>query len=210
VNVKDIEVARKLVELGFRGDGEPMTKDEFDKKRLAQIPLRDTAPKHQLCSKDIEVTGNPFLEALAEREEPNRFGQLSVIMNTNLCFVFSDAFALTVSFCACKKSIIFIRMRNSKGHEISGYIDYANRLETEDFRPIFRGKKPLVPKSADLSFYNWKTRTMSVNSTLNYQVLTTDIHGLVFKNKRDRKHIRVDPRVLTFDFCERKGKRCSN
>jgi hypothetical protein len=34
-------------------------------------------------------------------------------------------------------TIIFIRDFNNKGQEISGYIDLAHRMRTEDFVPIF-------------------------------------------------------------------------
>lgn len=53
-------------------------------------------------------------------------------------------------------TIIFIRIE-TKNKEVSGYIDYAHRLKTEDFRPIFEGTKNLIPRPTDLSFYNWKT-----------------------------------------------------
>ena len=86
----------------------------------------------------------PFLTALAEREEPNRLQT----MNT----------------------IIFIRDVNGRGQEISGYIDYAHRLKNEDFEAIFAGKRRLLPKSSDLSFYNWETQTEKLNQTANFQV----------------------------------------
>ena len=53
----------------------------------------------------------PFLRHLAAREELVRQGKLSVI--------------------------IFIRDRNSKGQEVSGYIDFGHRLKTENFEPYF-------------------------------------------------------------------------
>lgn len=37
-------------------------------------------------------------------------------------------------------TIIFIRDLNNKGQEVSGYIDYAHRLRTEDFVPYFDRK----------------------------------------------------------------------
>lgn len=48
------------------------------------------------------------------------------------------------------QSIIFIRDRNARGQEISGYIDYSHRLKSEDFEPYFSGKKRLLPKTSDL------------------------------------------------------------
>ena len=87
------------------------------------------------------------MSALAEREEPNRLQT----MNT----------------------IIFIRDVNGRGQEISGYIDYAHRLKNEDFEAIFAGKRRLLPKSSDLSFYNWETQTEKLNQTANFQVFLT-------------------------------------
>ena len=120
-----------------------------------------------------------FLSALAEREEANRLAKMT--------------------------SIIFIRDRNARGQEISGYIDYAHRLKTDDFDLIFSGKKRLLPRSTDLSFYNWETQRATLNPTPNYQVffltkilnrfknnlqvIAENTNGLLFKSKRDRKII---------------------
>ena len=35
------------------------------------------------------------------------------------------------------QTIIFIRDKNHKGQEVSGYIDFAHRLKTENFEPYF-------------------------------------------------------------------------
>ena len=48
------------------------------------------------------------------------------------------------------QSIIFIRDKNPRGQEVSGYIDYAHRLKTEEFEPYFSGKKRLIPRPSDL------------------------------------------------------------
>jgi hypothetical protein len=77
-----------------------------------------------------------------------------------------------------QQTIIFIRDKNFKGQEISGYIDYAHRLKTEvtlqsaarereptaraqgeNFTAYFAGTKKLLPKPSDLSYYNWETQT---------------------------------------------------
>jgi len=95
--------------------------------------------------------------------------------------------------------IIFVRDRNKKGQEISGYIDYAWRLKTEDFRPYFTGQKRLLPRPSDLSYYNWETQTTTSNPTPNFQVIADNETGLLFKNKRDRKVINVDPQASSGD-----------
>lgn len=93
------------------------------------------------------------------------------------------------------QSVIFIRDKNSKNQEISGYIDYAHRLKTEDFEAYFSGRKKLLPKPTDLSFYNWENQAISSNNTPNYQVIAESVRGILFKNKRDRKILNVDPSV---------------
>jgi hypothetical protein len=115
-----------------------------------------------------DLTNFPFLRALAEREEAIRGGKLTCV--------------------------IFIRDYNSKGQEISGYIDYAHRLKLEDWAHYFSGKKRLLPRPSDLSYYNWDTSASSSNSSPNFQVKADDRHGgLLFKNKRDRKVIDLNP-----------------
>ncbi len=47
------------------------------------------------------------------------------------------------------------------------------------------------------SFYNWETQTSTSNPTPNYQVIAENASGLLFKNKRDRKILNVDPKVST-------------
>ncbi|KAG5454234.1 Cilia- and flagella-associated protein 299 [Clonorchis sinensis] len=111
------------------------------------------------------------VRALASREDANRTGKIS--------------------------TIIFIRDKNARGQEISGYIDYAHRLKTEDFSQYFMEKKKILPRPGDLSFYNWETQNVVATSSPNYTVLAENPSGLLFKNKRDRKIINVDPTVPT-------------
>ena len=85
------------------------------------------------------------------------------------------------------------------GQEISGYIDYAHRLRQEDFTPYFKGERKLYPRQSDLSYYNWATQTSTSNSTPNFQVKADNAAGLLFKNKRDRKIINVDPKAPSGD-----------
>lgn len=67
-------------------------------------------------------------------------------------------------------------------------------MKLEDFEPYFEGKKTLLPRPSDLSFFNWDTQTSTSNSSPNFQVLADNEAGLLFKNKRDRKVINVDPK----------------
>lgn len=109
------------------------------------------------------------LQALAQREEAVLSGKLT--------------------------TIIFIRDRNEKGQEISGYIDYGHRLRTDSMEHVFALKRRFLPKPSDLSFYNWETQVSVSNHSPNFQVVFDPTYGLLFKNKRDRKIINVDPRV---------------
>jgi len=109
------EVARHLVELGYRGSGDTLKREEWESRKKADKEKhlhRDVAPK-PLASmgKEKEMTGKPFLLALAAREELARNGKLT--------------------------TIIFVRDHNSKGQEVSGYIDYASRLKSDGFEAIF-------------------------------------------------------------------------
>ena len=54
---------------------------------------------------------------------------------------------------------------------MSGYIDYGHRLKTENMEPYFERKKVIMPKPADLSYYDWETQMSTSNPTPNFQVI---------------------------------------
>ncbi|XP_026532235.1 cilia- and flagella-associated protein 299 [Notechis scutatus] len=168
------EMARQLVELGFRGSGEVLKREDFIARKLAAEASRISERQQQkiLSSAGKELKDN-FLKALAEREEANRNGKIS--------------------------SIIFIRDRNARGQEVAAYIDYAHRLKVDEFDVYFSGKKKLFPRRSDLSFYNWDRNLCCLNSSPNYQVIAENACGLLFKNKSDRKIINVDPKAFPGD-----------
>ena len=62
----------------------------------------------------------------------------------------------------------------------------------EAFEPYFQRKKKFMPRPPTI-YYNWETQTSTNNSTPNFQVIADNATGLLFKNKRDRKVINVDP-----------------
>ncbi|KAK2901643.1 hypothetical protein Q8A73_011389 [Channa argus] len=166
------EFARKLVEHGHKGT--ILSREEFEEKKAA-AQAAEPAKSHAcynrsrpmtLASAGKELKDN-FLKALAEREEANRSGKMT--------------------------SVIFIRDHNTLGQEVSGYIDYAHRLKTQDFEPYFSGKKRLMPGRSDLCYCNWKTQVSTSNSSPNFEVIYDDPNGLLFKNKRDKKVLNVDP-----------------
>ncbi|KAA0197009.1 hypothetical protein FBUS_06195 [Fasciolopsis buskii] len=170
--LEDEELARQLVELGYRGSGEIVKREDFNnrKKALKEAVLAKEQSKKALACQGIEIMC-PVARALAHREDANRSGKMS--------------------------TIIFIRDKNARGQEISGYIDYAHRLKTEDFIQYFTEKRKLLPRPGDLSFYNWETQNVIATSSPNYTVLAENPGGLLFKNKKDRKVLNVDPTAPT-------------
>ena len=44
------------------------------------------------------------------------------------------------------------------------------KQQTEDFHVYFSGRKRVLPRHSDLSFYNWDTNHCSSTSTPNFQV----------------------------------------
>ncbi len=78
--------------------------------------------------------------------------------------------------------------------------DYAHRLSSEKFEGYFSKTKVFAPRPSDLSYFNWETQKVVNNSTANFQVICDNINGIVFKNKRDRKLISVDPNVSYYFF----------
>ncbi|XP_069379434.1 cilia- and flagella-associated protein 299 [Paralichthys olivaceus] len=170
--LKSRELARKMVKHGHKGT--VLSREEFEEKKAAALATEATKSNAlynrsrpvTLASAGKELKDN-FLKALAEREEANRSGKMT--------------------------SVIFIRDHNTLGQEVSGYIDYAHRLKTQDFEPYFSGKKRLMPGRSDLCYYNWETQVSTSNSSPNFEVLYEDPIGLLFRNKRDKKILNVDP-----------------
>jgi hypothetical protein len=121
----------------------------------------------KLASAGKDLSKTPLLKALAQREEAVRTGKLA--------------------------TIIYVRDFNKKGHEISGYVDYAQRLRRTDFEAVFDGKKNIMPTVNDLSYFNWETMNSKVTSSENWIVLTDDERGVLFKHARDGKIVDVDP-----------------
>ena len=60
-----------------------------------------------------------------------------------------------------------------------------------------------MPKPTDLSYYNWETQLSTSNSSPYYQVISDNPQGLLFKNKRDRKIINVNPESAPGDNTDR-------
>jgi len=163
------DVARQLFELGCVGGLEIMERSKFEQRKQENIDQK--AAKHNaqvpLAHLNCDPSFSPLMSKLAEIEEHVRAG--------------------------VKTCIIFIRYTNSSDQEISAYIDFGERLSTEDWAQYFSGKKALKPKITDLSFFNWKTRTVHRNQTTLFELKPNGDHGLIVTNKRDQKNIDLDP-----------------
>ncbi|KAF8069558.1 cfap299 [Scenedesmus sp. PABB004] len=170
--LEDVELARQLVELGIRGNGEVMRREEFEQRKATAEAARaarlSRAPQ-RLASAGKDLEGCPLLQALRDREEAVRNGKLA--------------------------TVVFIRDRNARGHEVSGYIDYGHRLAADRHaEAYFSRARRLLPGPGDLSYFNWETHLSTSNPTPNFQVIADGAQGLLFKHKRDRKLLCVDPR----------------
>ena len=173
----NVDIARQLVELNINVKAEVLSKNDFYAKKQLFEKLRKTkfdVQGREYNFRDIDPASyesDPFLSAIAKREEDVVCGRLLVVL-----------------FMRVK-----VRRPNGKVVEISGYIDLAERLKNEDFRAILQGTKLLLPKKSDLSYYNWYTGVCLINDSKNFKSETIfEGHQLIFKNKKDRKAIAVN------------------
>ena len=167
--LEDTELVRQLYEVGCHGKTELLTRQQFTERKKAAIKARKNQQNAQikvLAHQSCPIQGKPFLEALAEREEGLRNGRLT--------------------------TILFIRDERNK-RQVSAYIDLADRMKTEDFRLIFNKRKQIQPKPTDLSYYSWEGQSIHYNDSPNFKVDANSEAGLLFRNRRDRKVINVDP-----------------
>lgn len=69
--LEDEDHARQLVELGYRGSGDTLTREEFEahKKALAERSIQKTNVQRVLASANKDFSESPFLSELAAREE---------------------------------------------------------------------------------------------------------------------------------------------
>jgi hypothetical protein len=66
-------------------------------------------------------------------------------------------------------------------------------MRTDNFKAYFERKAVLLPKTSDLSYFNWNSEKCFFNDTKIFAVETSmENRQLIFKNKRDRNHIVVD------------------
>ena len=58
---------------------------------------------------------------------------------------------------------------------------------------IFAKRKTITPKITDLSYYSWEGQQIQYNDSPNFKVDANSDAGLLFRNRRDRKVINVNP-----------------
>jgi hypothetical protein len=163
------DVARQLFELGCVGGSEVMDRKKFEQKKrdLAEQKNIKRSAQVPLTHVGCDLSFSPLMAKLAEIEDEVRNGQ--------------------------KTALIFLRGPNAAGQEVSAYIDFADRLRSEDWRNYFQKRKLLKPKTTDMSFYNWKTRTIHRNESTSFQAKADNDSGIIISNTRDSKQFSLDP-----------------
>jgi len=158
--IEDVNLARGLVEHGIcTKEKEGFEREEYIKCRnIQRSNLYSTV---STVGYGLDVDHDPMLKALQMRELDNRTGKMA--------------------------SIIMVRDYNKKDKEVSGYIDYADRLRTEDMKLVFHGEKKFLPKKGDLSYMTWTNMKTYTKNSPNYEVLTDSMDGMRFRNKKDDK-----------------------
>ncbi len=91
--LEDEELARQLVELGYRGSGEVLKREEFEARKLAAEASKQSKKNQQqaLSSSGKDLT-DVFLTELAKREDANKSGKMTVGFLKRTC-VFERVFS---------------------------------------------------------------------------------------------------------------------
>lgn len=171
--LEDEDLARDVKELYAVNKGDIRSKEDFERKLkdLEKLDQVDEAKEKPLYSEGKSFKEGSFLWHLQQREYDVRNGR--------------------------KSTIIFIRYRDVNNKELSGYIDFRERLKTDNFEDIFNEKKDLIPRPTDLSFYNWTSQKVFSNDSTFFRVDAGPKERLSFRNNTDRKIINVDLEFLS-------------
>lgn len=169
--LKSSKTARQLAEFGYRCTGETLSKKNFYRRlRIVRDILFPPHKPYILASESVKPHGK-LMEELALRERSNRLG---IIL-----------------------TIVFIRRFTKMQFEESAYIDFADRLTSENWLPYFRGDKELAPHRRDLAYYHWRMGQTYLNQTCNFIPIVDPDRGLLFKTVHDRHLITVDPHAAS-------------
>ncbi|XP_011308927.1 uncharacterized protein C4orf22 homolog [Fopius arisanus] len=165
--LRNTETARKIAELGYKSAGETLSQEDFHQRREKVKDLLFPVWRPFTLHSELSTSRDPVITELSLRERSNRLGILS--------------------------TIIFVRATPSPGLEVSGFIDFAHRLRRENWRPFFEGRRKLRLGRSDMSFYNWKTKRLSLNETDNYEPVIEERKGILWKSLGDLKLLDLDP-----------------
>lgn len=167
--LKNKKIAREIVKLGYRSKQETLSKLTFNKRQEIVHNLEYPIYKPYILHSELITPINFLQMELAIRERENRLGHIS--------------------------TIIFLRYYIKSQIEISGYIDYAYRLEIENWLSFFHGEKKLQINHNDLGYYHGKRRKTILNKTKNYQPIIDGRKNFYFKNIHDRHFIYINPNI---------------
>lgn len=112
--LQNLYVCRRFSELGYRNWEETLSKEAFEKRYDAVMDYVNPEFIPYVLVSEKTLCPDEIHKELAKRERSNRLG----IMST----------------------IIHIRHETETGHEVSGYIDYGERIEGENWRSFFEGE----------------------------------------------------------------------
>lgn len=164
-HLRSKSIARQIIELGYHTEGTLDRESFYEHVKLTERYLFLKKNPFALCSKNIEIK-DLLLQELAAREQFSRRGEIF--------------------------TIIFIRHIGKDQSQISAFIDYTDRLKTEDWKPYFEGLAKITPKKSDLSYYDWKVGKSMYNESPNFKPMIDGKKGLVFESLRDSNLIRLD------------------
>ncbi|XP_046390492.1 cilia- and flagella-associated protein 299-like [Ischnura elegans] len=207
VRLESYTAARMIVALGARHTGVTLTMPKLLKLQAKKREnLKPRRRKYELASENYyDNQGNrkivPKSKSSRQHEDslltslpgssPRRSGREDALMRELAIREKSNRMGVLAT-------IILIRKFNAHGHEISGYIDYEERLEMEKWEHYFEGSKLLVPRPGDLAYVHWKHGTASWKPSRNFRVILDPVRGMIFQHRHDRKIMITDPKAESF------------
>lgn len=164
-HLRSKSIARRIIELGYHTEG-TLDRNTFYKRiKLAERLLYLKNHPFDLCSKNIEIP-DLLMQELATREQACRRGEIF--------------------------TIIFLKHIGKSQSPITAFIDYTDRLKTEDWKPFFEGTAKLSPKKTDLLYFDWKARKSIYNTSPYFKPMIDGKKGLVFEHIRDSNIMVID------------------
>ncbi|CAG09625.1 unnamed protein product [Tetraodon nigroviridis] len=123
VHLKSKELARNLVELGLKGP--VLNREEFEEKKAAALAAeaeRTNKSSNQpvkLASAGKEIKDN-FLRALAEREEANRSGKMTVstLLQHSNCYVMGFPSNISAILLGWEQNLYCVKFTQNAPHSL--------------------------------------------------------------------------------------------